>query len=112
MSQRRKRFSLFYTNVFLPEHKNVVNVGLHVLGTVMGLSLIAIALRAGNPWLLVLFPGIHALPGLVGHRFFERNIIVGDLRVTRKDYSLLWFIAANHRMTWELITKGFYWKSP
>ena len=22
----------------------------------------------------------------------------------------LWFIAGNHRMTWDLMTRGFYWR--
>ena len=31
----------------------------------------------------------------------ERNTAVGDLRVTRTDFPTWWFIAANHRLTWE-----------
>jgi hypothetical protein len=54
---------------------------------------------------------VHAVPGLLGHRLFERNAAVGDLRVTRQDHSPLWFIAANHRMSWELLTRGFHWRS-
>jgi hypothetical protein len=46
----------------------------------------------------------HAVPGLVGQRLVERNAAVGDLRVTRTDYRILWFIAANHVMTFELLT--------
>ena len=30
-------------------------------------------------------------------------IAVGDVRLTRSDYSPLWFIIANHRMTWDLL---------
>ena len=51
----------------------------------------------------MLYPLLHAAPGLLGHRLFERNLAVGDVRVTRSDYSPLWFIIANHRMTWDLL---------
>jgi hypothetical protein len=43
----------------------------------------------GYPRLLLPFPVVHALPGLVGHLLFERNLAVGDLRVTRRDPSPL-----------------------
>ena len=60
----------------------------------------------GMPWLALLYAVVHVAPGLLGHRYFERNTEIGDLRVTRKDYSPLWFIAGNHRMTWELVRRG------
>ena len=110
MSPPRKLFSVFYANVFLPEHQHAVTVALHALGTVLGLVFCAAALASSQPGWVVLFPVVHAVPGLIGHRLVERNAAVGDLRVTRTDYSPLWFIAANHRMTWELLTKGFYWR--
>ena len=34
-----------------------------------------------------------------GNRLFERNAVVGDVRVLRRDFSTLWFIAGNHVMT-------------
>ena len=111
MTQPRESFSVFYAHVFLPEHKNPLNVGLHVLGTVLGLALVVTAGIMGALWWALLFPVVHAVPGLVGHRLVERSDAVGDLRVTRKDFSPLWFIAANHRMTWELVTRGCYWRS-
>ena len=67
-------------------------------------------LLVGSPWFALAFPVVHALPGLIGHRLFERNAAVGDIRVTRKDHPPLWFIAGNHLMTVELLLKGFYWR--
>jgi hypothetical protein len=105
-------FSQFYEAVFLPEHENAVNIGLHVFGTLAGLAYIgwiaySTAVLGALDWkialpLLLLFPVVHAVPGLVGHRLLERNEAVGDVRITRKDYSPLWFIVANHIMTFEL----------
>ncbi len=107
MSTATTPFGRFYTTVFLPEHRHPVNVALHVAGTLLGLALLVLAPAAGLPWLVLLFPAVHAAPGLLGHRLFERNAAVGDLRVTRQDHSPLWFIAANHRMSWELLTRGY-----
>jgi hypothetical protein len=103
-------FSRFYTDVFLAEHRAKANIAMHVIGTFAGLALLIFAGTAGPIWWALAFPVIHALPGLVGHRLFERNDEVGDLRVTRTDYSPLWFIAANHRMTFELLFRGWYWR--
>jgi hypothetical protein len=103
-------FREFYQSVFLDEHKHLGTVVLHVLGTVAGLALLISVPFGLSAWWALLFPLVHAAPGLLGHRLFERNADVGDVRVTRKDYSSLWFIAANHWMTWDLLTKGFYWR--
>jgi hypothetical protein len=54
---------------------------------------------------VLLFPVVHALPGLVGHRLFERDAAVGDVRVLRRDFSPLWFIVANHLMAWQLLRR-------
>ncbi|MFM2398098.1 MAG: hypothetical protein RL341_255 [Pseudomonadota bacterium] len=99
-------FDTFYRTVFLAEHRHPLNIALHVLGTLGGLAWLVAAPLMGLAWLVLLFPAVHALPGLIGHRLVERDAAVGDVRVTRKDYSPLWFIAANHRMTWALITRG------
>lgn len=104
-------FSGFYAQVFLPEHQHPGTVALHVFGTVVALIFVATVFALGQGWWALLFPVVHALPGLLGHRLWERNAAVGDVRVTRKDYSPLWFILANHRMTWELAVKGFYWRA-
>ena len=105
-------FSDFYQQVFLAEHQDPRNVALHVFGTVFSGAFLIAVLWLGFPWLALLYPVLHAAPGLLGHRLFERNSAVGDLRVTRTDYSPLWFIASNHLMTLELLRKGFYWRTP
>ena len=103
---QRIGFNTFYKTVFLAEHRHPANIFLHVFGTLAGLAWLVIAPLMGMAWLMLLFPAIHALPGLIGHRLVERNAAVGDVRMTRQDYSPLWFIAANHRMTWSLLTRG------
>jgi hypothetical protein len=99
-------FDTFYRRIFLPEHRHPLNIALHVFGTFAGLGWLIAAALLDVPLLALLFPVVHALPGLIGHRLVERNAKVGDVRVMRKDHSALRFIAANHRMTWELITRG------
>jgi hypothetical protein len=111
MKADRYHFREFYKQVFLPEHRHPANVALHVLGTMLGIVYAIGVLYLSSPWLLVAFPVVHALPGLVGHRLFERNVVVGDIRVLRKDYPPLWFIAGNHLMSIELLLKGFYWRA-
>jgi hypothetical protein len=110
MTPKPSGFRAFYRLVFLAEHQHGLNVALHVFGTVLGLSYLIAVVATAQPWLALAFPVLHALPGLFGHRLFERSAEVGDVRVTRQDYSPLWFIAANHVMTFELIVKGFYWR--
>jgi hypothetical protein len=103
-------FDEFYDRHFLPEHRHPGTVVTHVLGTLMGLALVPLSLTIWPVWTLLLFPLVHAAPGLLGHRLFEPNETVGDIRVTRSDFSPLWFIAANHRMTTQLLYRGFYWR--
>ncbi|MFM7735794.1 MAG: Mpo1-like protein, partial [Alphaproteobacteria bacterium] len=91
---------------FLAEHRHPVVILLHAIGCVASFSWVAWCLvRLHWPWTLLAlaYPVVHALPGLVGHRLFERNEAVGDLRVLRKDFPLPWFIAANHRLTWDAL---------
>jgi hypothetical protein len=97
-------FDTFYREHYLAEHRHPANVALHVLGTLAALAFAAWALVSPWPGLALLFPLVHAAPGLLGHRLFERNAAVGDLRITRRDFSALWFIAANHRLTWSIVT--------
>jgi hypothetical protein len=97
---RTVSFNDFYEQHFLPEHQHPINRGLHLLGTFAALAWVPAWLWLGQPAWLLLFPVVHAGPGLVGHRLFERSAAVGDVRVLRKDFSPLWFIAANHRMAW------------
>jgi hypothetical protein len=96
----RPSFSAFYRGDYAADHQHPANLALHALGTVAGLALLAVAaLGAISPWWALAFPVVHAVPGLLGHRLFDRNTEVGDLRVLRSDYPGYWFIAANHIMT-------------
>lgn len=95
-------FSDFYRSHFLPEHRHPVNVGLHVAGTLVSAAFVPFVLATASPLYLLLYPLVHAVPGLVGHRLFERNAVIGDVRVLRKDFSPLWFIAANHVLSFEV----------
>jgi hypothetical protein len=95
-------FLEFYRNHFLAEHQHPGTIGLHVLGTVLGTVFLVVTLLSAMPYLALLYPVVHAVPGLIGHRLFERNALVGDVRVLRKDFSPLWFIAGNHVLTYEV----------
>ncbi|WP_108975304.1 Mpo1-like protein [Leptospira ryugenii] len=99
----RSRFYPFYNEVYLPEHRDPRTVLFHVIGTVMGLVWIPFATFYLHPIMLVCFPIIHGLPGILAHRLFERNEEVGDLRINRKDYPNLWFVIANHIITFQLV---------
>jgi hypothetical protein len=107
MSQARQsiRFDQFYAEVYREEHQNPVNIALHAGGTALSLMLLAAA-AAGliSPWWVLAYPLVHVGPGLIGHRLFERNPEVGDTRLGRTDFPLYWFIAANHRLTFRLLT--------
>jgi hypothetical protein len=98
-ASQRLPFARFFHEVFLPEHQHPVNRALHIAGTCAGLAYAVAVLALASPWWLLLFPLVHAAPGLVGHRLFERNAAVGDVRVLRQDYPGFWFMAANHWMT-------------
>jgi hypothetical protein len=99
----------FYHQVYLPEHRHRVTITTHVIGTTLGIVwlLASVCLGVFYHWkyggLVFLFPLVHALPGLIGHRIAERNQNVGDLRIGRKDFPLWWFIRANHRLSWQLL---------
>jgi len=103
MSPTLLPFETFYREVFLPEHRHPLNVALHIGGTVAGLVWIPLTLSAPGLWKLavLLFPLVHAAPGLVGHWLFERSAEVGDARWRRKDYPVWLFFVANHRMAME-----------
>jgi hypothetical protein len=103
MSSTRIHFETFYREVFLPEHRHPLNVAMHIGGTLAGLAWIPVALTAPGLWKLsvLLFPVVHAAPGILGHRLLERSAEVGDARWRRTDYSPWLFIVANHRLTME-----------
>jgi hypothetical protein len=97
-------FREFYRQHYLPEHRHPATVALHVAGTLVSAAWVPAALLSPLPWLALLYPVVHAAPGLLAHRLFERNAEVGDLRITRTDFPKAWFIAANHVLTWRVIT--------
>lgn len=101
----RVAFATFYRQHFLPEHRHPANVALHLLGTLGGgaVAIAALLAPAPWPWLALAWPVLHAVPGLLGHRLFERNTAVGDMRITRTDFPPHWFIAANHWLTLDVL---------
>ncbi len=100
-------FRRFYREVFLPEHRHPLNVALHVGGTLAGLGWLGACALAPGWWKLaaLLFPLVHGAPGLIGHRLLERSADVGDARWRRTDFSPWWFIAANHRLTFDRLLR-------
>lgn len=97
-------FGSFYRTAYRDDHRHPANLALHIVGVLLGLALVIASLTIWPWWTVLGFPVVHAAPGLVGHRLFDRNEAVGDLRVTRGDYPLWWFILANHRMAAEVLT--------
>jgi hypothetical protein len=95
----RRSFTIFYETTYRSDHQHPANLALHILGVIAGLGLIAASLTIWPLWSAVAFPIVHAAPGLIGHRLFDRDEALGDVRLTRTDYPLWWFIAANHMMT-------------
>ncbi len=106
-TENRASFDDFYNGAFIQEHQHPLTIALHVFGTVAGLLWLVVTPILGMWYLIILFPIVHAVPGLIGHRLFERNKEVGDVRITRKDFPIVWFIIANHRLTWDLIRRRF-----
>jgi hypothetical protein len=107
MSERApffSQFDLFYHDHFVREHRQPMNIAFHVAGVLGSTAFLLFALVRSAPWLALLYPVIHALPGLLGHRLFERSAPLGDLRITRKDFPMTWFILANHRLAWSVLT--------
>jgi hypothetical protein len=103
-SGRDRSISEFYANGYRTDHSTPANIALHMFGTIAALGLLIACATVISGWWALLFPVIHAAPGLLGHRLFERNAEIGDVRVLRNDYPAWWFIIANHRMTWDVLT--------
>jgi hypothetical protein len=103
----RPSFATFYRKHFLLEHRHPANIALHVGGTLLSAVWLIVTLLSAWPWLALAYPIVHAAPGLLGHRLFERNAAVGDLRVLRNDFPGWWFIVANHWLTFDLM-RGRY----
>jgi hypothetical protein len=103
-TSRMHDISEFYATVFREEHRSTANIAMHMIGTVAGIGLLVASATIISGWWALLFPVVHAAPGLIGHRLFERDDTVGDVRLTRQDYPLWWFIVANHRMSFDVLT--------
>ena len=104
---KKTTFIAFYKGAFTSEHRHPGTIAFHVLGTILGAAYFVYFAIQGPLWFMIFFPVVHAVPGLAGHRLFERNAQVGDTRVLRKDYPLVWFIASNHLMCFDLL-RGRY----
>ena len=104
LQQPHTSFSEFYKDHYLADHRHPANVALHIVGTLAGLGLIGLSLILIPYWWALLFPIVHAAPGLIGHRLFDRDDEVGDVRLFRTDFPLHWFIVANHILTAKVLT--------
>lgn len=104
---QRHAFWDFYCGPYHDDHRTWQNRALHLFGTLAGLALLVASVTLLPLWSALAFPVVHALPGLIGHRLFERNPVLGDVRFVRGHYPPLWFIAANHVMTWEVLARPF-----
>ncbi len=102
--EHKTTFAAFCRDIFPAEHRHPANIGLHLVGVLAGLALIAAACTIWPWWTALAFPIVHVAPGLIGHRLFERSEDVGDARLTRTDYPLTWFLIANHIMAFKLLT--------
>lgn len=102
----RPTFLHFYRTQYRDEHRIPANIALHLVGVAAGLAVIAASLTIWPLWTFLLFPVAHAAPGLLGHRLFERDASVGDVRVTRTDVPAWWFLIANHMLLVDLIIPG------
>lgn len=100
----RSTFSTFYKTTYRTDHRHPANLAMHIIGVVAGLAVIAASLSVWPLWAALVFPIVHVVPGLIGHRFFDRDQAVGDLRLTRTDYPLWWFLIANHLMAARVLT--------
>lgn len=96
-------FMKFYYESFLFEHQRRANRMFHYFGVYLSLCVIPVAVYFLNPLILLAYLPLHGVPGLIGHYFFEQDKKVGNLRVTRKDYPIYWFIAANNLMAFQAL---------
>jgi hypothetical protein len=96
-------FWAFYRGAYQDDHKAWQNKALHIFGTLSGLALLAASFTFIPIYWALAFPIVHAVPGLIGHRLFDRNLELGDVRFIGGHYPNLWFMAANHLMTGETL---------
>ena len=71
----------FYHGAYADDHATWPNRALHLFGTFSGLALIIASITVIPVYCVLAFPIVHAVPGLIGHRLFERNAALGDVRV-------------------------------
>jgi hypothetical protein len=102
----RPSFMDFYRTQYRDEHRVSANVAMHMIGVACGLATLVAALTIAPLWTAILFPVAHAAPGLIGHRMFERDANVGDVRVFRSDVPGWWFLIANHMLAIDLLIPG------
>lgn len=100
----RMNFKTFYETVYRSDHQHIANLTLHIVGVIAGLSLIVASLTVWPLWSALAFPVVHVAPGLLGHRLFDRDEALGDVRLTRTDFPLWWFLVANHLMAFRVLT--------
>jgi hypothetical protein len=103
-TSQRMNFKSFYQTVYRSDHRHPVNIALHIIGVFAGIGLILASLTVWPFWAALGFPIAHVGPGLIGHRFFDRDEAIGDMRLTRTDVPLWWFIIANHLMAMRVLT--------
>jgi hypothetical protein len=101
----------FYREAYWEEHNVPMNLALHIFGTIAGVALLIASATIISAWWALAFPVVHAVPGLIGHRLFERANAVGDARIFRTDVPIWWFMVANHMMTATFIWRALtFWK--
>jgi hypothetical protein len=100
----RPRFMEFYRGEYTADHRHPANIAAHMAGTIAGLALLAASLTSISFWWALAFPVVHAGPGLIGHRLFDRNVEKGDLRLLAGNTPNWWFMVANHIMTLAVLT--------
>jgi hypothetical protein len=103
-ASERISFKEFFETVYRSDHQHPLNLALHIIGVFAGLGVIVASLTVWPLWTMLTFPVAHVLPGLFGHRFFDRDERLGDVRLTRTDFPLWWFLVANHLMTFRVLT--------
>ena len=103
-SKERLSFNEFYATAYRADHQHPINLALHIIGVFAGLGVIGASLTVWPLWTIIGFPIAHVTPGLIGHRLFDRDDSIGDIRLTRTDFPLWWFLIANHLMAFRVLT--------
>jgi hypothetical protein len=103
LGSTRSNFIEFYRGAYADDHATWPNRALHLFGTFSGLTLIIASFTVIPLHWALAFPVVHAVPGLIGHRLFERNAALGDVRVFSGAYPSWWFMVANHLRAVELL---------